>query len=67
MLSFSWDRFGSRGVVAALVTGLITTIVWIATGFDQKVTAMVVTFFVSIGTAVLATLIERRDPGRASA
>lgn len=29
LLSFYWDRFSSKGVVAALSTGLITTIVWI--------------------------------------
>ena len=67
LLSFYWDRFGSRGVVTALVTGLVTTVVWIATGLDQKITAMAMTFFVSIGMAILVTLIERRAPGRVSA
>ena len=56
LLSFYWDRFTSLGVVTALVTGLITTIVWIATGLGQHVTAMAATFFVSMGMAVLVTL-----------
>lgn len=58
LLSFYWDRFGSRGVVTALLAGLVTTVVWIATGIDQKVTAMAATFFVAIGMAVLVTLVS---------
>jgi sodium/proline symporter len=56
LLSFYWDRFTSLGVVTALVTGLLTTVVWIGSGLDQHVTAMAVTFFFSLGAAVLVTL-----------
>ncbi len=55
LLSFYWRRFGSVGVVTALAVGLATTIIWIATGLDQTITARAVTFFASIGAAVLAT------------
>jgi sodium/proline symporter len=61
LLSFYWDRFGSRGVITALLAGLLTTVAWIVTGLDQTVTAMFFTFFVSIGTAILITLISRRE------
>ncbi|HSK10346.1 MAG TPA: sodium/proline symporter [Vicinamibacterales bacterium] len=57
LLSFYWDRFTSPGVVTALVTGLLTTVVWIGSGLDQHVTAMAVTFFFSLGAAVLVTLL----------
>ena len=57
LLSFYWKRFGGRGVVTALVAGLVTTVVWISTGLDGKVTAMAVTFFVAIGAAIIVTLI----------
>ena len=56
LLSFYWDRFGSRGVVTALIAGLVTTVVWIATGLDQRITSMAVSFFVAMGAAVLVTL-----------
>lgn len=56
LLAFYWDRFGARGVVTALVTGLVTTIVWVATGLDRHVTAMAVSFFVSMAAAVTVTL-----------
>jgi sodium/proline symporter len=60
-LSFYWDRFSSVGVVTALVAGLVTTVVWIATGLDQQVTAMAATFFIAMGAAVFVTLLS---PGR---
>ena len=63
LLSFYWDRFGSRGVVTALVAGLVTTIVWIATGLDQTITSMAVSFFVAMGAAVVVTLVT---PGPAA-
>jgi sodium/proline symporter len=56
LLSFYWDRFRSRGVVTALLTGLVTTVVWITTGLDKHVTAMAVTFFASMGMAIIVTL-----------
>ncbi|HNR37991.1 MAG TPA: sodium/proline symporter [Acidobacteriota bacterium] len=56
LLSFYWDRFRGAGVVTALVAGLVTTVVWIATGLDTTVTAMGVTFAVAMGSAVLVTL-----------
>lgn len=61
LLSFYWDRFGSRGLVAALISGLVTTIVWIATGLERQVTAMAVSFFMSMGTAILVTFATPRE------
>jgi sodium/proline symporter len=59
LLSFTWKRFGSAGVVTALLAGLVTTVAWIVTGLDRTVTAMAVTFFVSLGLAVLVTLLTK--------
>lgn len=60
LLSFYWDRFGGRGVVTALVTGLLTTVVWIFSGLDQTITARAVTFFVAMGASILVTLVVKR-------
>lgn len=61
LLAFYWDRFGSRGVVTALSTGLVTTIVWIATGLDHLIAARAVTFFVAMGAAILVTLLSNEE------
>jgi sodium/proline symporter len=57
LLSFYWDRFSSNGVVTALATGLITTIIWIVTGLDALVTARAVTFIAAISMAVIVTFL----------
>jgi sodium/proline symporter len=56
LLSFYWDRFNSIGVATALLVGLVTTVVWIVTGLEAVVTSMAVTFFTSMGAAVLVAL-----------
>jgi sodium/proline symporter len=66
LLSFYWDRFGSGGVLTALVAGTVTTVVWMAAGLEKTVTTRAVTFFVSMGSAVLVTLLQKgreRAPG----
>jgi len=62
LLSFYWDRFSSKGVVTALSTGLITTIIWIVTGLDNQVTARAITFIAALGLAVLVTFLSKNKP-----
>jgi sodium/proline symporter len=61
LLSFYWDRFSSKGIVTALLAGLVTTIVWMMAGLEKTITARAVTFFVAMGLAVLVTLLTKRD------
>jgi len=61
LLSFYWDRFGSSGVVTALATGLVTTVLWIVTGLDKTVTARAATFILAMGLAVLVTLLSKKE------
>lgn len=65
LLSFYWDRFGSGGVVTALLAGLLTTVIWIFTGLEDSVTARAVTFFAAMGSAVLVTLLTQKEPAEA--
>jgi len=62
LLSFYWDRFTSAGVVTALVSGLVTTVVWMLAGLEKTVTARAATFVVAMGLAVLVTLLSRKEP-----
>jgi sodium/proline symporter len=66
LLSFYWPRFGGRGVVTALLVGLVTTVVWISTGLDAWLTAMAVTFFAAIGTGTLVTLLRPENRAEAN-
>ena len=63
LLSFYWDRFGSAGVVTALLAGIVTTVVWIVTGFDHVITARAVSFLVAMAAAVVVTLLGDKREG----
>lgn len=64
LLAFYWDRFSAKGVITALLAGLATTVVWMASGLEETLTARAVTFAVAMGLAVLVTLITGRDGPR---
>ncbi len=59
LLSFYWKRFGSAGVVTALLTGLITTVIWIFTGLDHTITARAVTFIAAMSLAIIVTFLTK--------
>ena len=61
LLAFYWDRFSSAGVVTALLTGLVTTVVWMLTGMEKTVTARAVTFIAAMGLAILVTLFTKKE------
>lgn len=61
ILSFFWKRFSGRGVIAALVSGFIVTVLWMITGWDKIIAATAVTFVVAFVCAVVVTLISPKD------
>lgn len=60
ILSFFWKRFTGRGVIASLVSGFMTTVVWMTTGLDQFFTARAATFIIAFVFAVVVTLVTGR-------
>jgi sodium/proline symporter len=60
ILSFFWKRFNAWGVVASLVSGFVTTIVWMRTGLDAIFTARAATFIIAFACAVLVTLLSKK-------
>jgi sodium/proline symporter len=59
ILSFFWKRFSGFGVVASLVSGFITTVIWMTTGLDAVFTARAATFVIAFVCAIIATLLAR--------
>lgn len=57
ILSFFWKRFSASGVIASLVSGFVTTVIWMTTGLDAMFTARAATFIIAFVCAVLATLL----------
>jgi sodium/proline symporter len=60
ILSFFWKRFNGRGVIASLVSGFATTVIWMTTGLDQVFTARAATFIIAFVCAVAVTLLTSR-------
>lgn len=66
LLSFFWKKMNGAGIVTALGAGLVTTVIWILTGLDSIVTARGVTFFVSLASAILVSILFNRKKSQKS-
>ena len=65
ILSFYWKRFSGAGVVAALTSGFLITVIWLTTGLDVTFSAMAASFIASGSMAVLFSLLfpqRQEDP-----
>jgi sodium/proline symporter len=63
ILSFFWKRFNASGVIASLVSGFATTVVWMTTGLDSIFTARAATFIMAFVCAVVFTFLLPEDRG----
>jgi len=59
ILSFFWKRFNASGVIASLVSGFATTVVWMTTGLDSVFTARAATFIIAFVCAIVFTLWQK--------
>lgn len=57
MLTFFWKKYSSIGAVATIITGLITTIIWISTPLEEILTSRFTTFFIALFIGVIASLL----------
>ncbi len=60
LLSFYWKKFNSKGVITALISGLLTTVLWIVLGLEEIITARAITFFVAISLAIIVSLLTQK-------
>jgi len=47
--------------VTVLITGLVTTVVWMLAGLEKTVTVRATAFIIAMGVAVLAMLLTKRE------
>jgi len=66
LLTLFWKPFHGRAALAAMVSGLIFTIVWISSGMDKVITAKLVNFFFTLLVAVIATYLIRPNNEKGS-
>jgi sodium/proline symporter len=55
LLTLFWKKYSGKAVLATIVTGLTFTIIWINTGMEEVVSSRLLTFFIALLAAMLAT------------
>lgn len=55
LLTLFWKKYHGRAVLLTIISGLLFSIIWIQSGMDEKITARLLTFFVALFVAVVAT------------
>nr|QRZ17055.1 sodium/proline symporter [Virgibacillus sp. AGTR] len=57
LLTFFWKRYSSAGVVATVLAGLVSTILWISTPLESIITSKFTTFFIALFFGIAVSLL----------
>ncbi len=57
LMTFFWKRYSSAGVIATILSGLISTIIWISTPLEEMVTSRFTTFFIAAFFGIIFSLL----------
>ena len=72
MLTFLWKRYSGIGVIATIVSGFVSTVIWISTPLDAIATSRFTTFFIALAFGIIFSLLfpdkkEDQEPSSAEA
>lgn len=57
MLTFLWKRYSGIGVIATIVSGFVSTVIWISTPLDAIATSRFTTFFIALAFGIVFSLL----------
>src|SRR5699024_8529029 len=57
LLAFFWKKYSSIGVLATIISGLVSTIIWISTPLDALITSRFSTFVIALIFRVIFSFI----------
>ncbi len=57
MLTFLWKRYSGIGVIATIVSGFVSTVIWISTPLDAIATSRFTTFFIALAFGIIFSLL----------
>lgn len=57
LMTFFWKRYSSAGVVATVLSGLISTLLWISTPLEEMMTSRFTTFFIAAFFGIVFSLL----------
>ncbi|WP_054950153.1 sodium:solute symporter family transporter [Numidum massiliense] len=56
VLTFFWKKCSGAGIVATIITGFVTTVVWISSPLEDLFTSRAATFFIAILAGIVFSL-----------
>ncbi|WP_096273400.1 sodium/proline symporter [Paucisalibacillus globulus] len=57
LMTFFWKRYSGAGVIATIVSGLVSTILWISTPLEEIMTSRFTTFFIAAFFGIVFSLL----------
>lgn len=57
LLTFFWKRYSSTGVIATILSGLLSTILWISTPLEEMITSRFTTFVIAMIFGIVFSLL----------
>ncbi|NYF23779.1 sodium/proline symporter [Sporosarcina sp. JAI121] len=57
ILTFFWKRYSGIGVIATIISGFLSTVIWISTPLEEIATSRFTTFFIAAAFGILFSLL----------
>jgi len=57
ILTFFWKKYSGAGVIATIVTGFISTVIWMTTPLEEIITSRAATFFIAGIVGIIVSLL----------
>ncbi|WP_342513118.1 sodium/proline symporter [Sporosarcina sp. FSL K6-1522] len=57
ILTFFWKRYSGIGVIATIITGFLSTVLWISTPLEELATSRFTTFFIAAFAGIVFSLL----------
>ncbi|QUW22205.1 sodium/proline symporter [Sporosarcina sp. Marseille-Q4063] len=63
ILTFFWKRYSGIGVIATIISGFVSTVIWISTPLDAIATSRFTTFFIAAAFGIVFSLLfpDKKD------
>ncbi|GIN84765.1 sodium:proline symporter [Heyndrickxia sporothermodurans] len=67
ILTFMWKRYSGIGVIATIISGFISTVIWISTPLDTIISSRFTTFFIAAFFGIIFSLLFPEKEGKKEA
>ena len=62
ILTFIWKRYSGIGVIATIVSGFLSTVIWISTPLEEIISSRFTTFFIAMAIGIIFSLLFPDKP-----